>query len=266
MICTEINTEELYTGAGLFKDLRAFLESRGFECVSSVLTERNWGDALFVRRRKETPIVFICHDQKSVDLCLQKDSSAICMLVGPAEITVRDPARTIIVRHLPHNIECHRKLLTFTAWYAIIKNNLFPNDSHICILEWDTVIHNKLFNHPTTDIVAFLVDDGRCFQNDIRIPVLQYYLQQKGLDYTTLTRPWICTTNHCIKRSVLAEFVDWYYPSCVDILHVQDPEKVSWYHERLFWIFVLTKQYTIQRTDSVSHVQAGSHQHSFNKS
>lgn len=49
MICTEINMEELYKGAGLFTDFKNFLESHGFVCISQVVAENNWGDALFIR-------------------------------------------------------------------------------------------------------------------------------------------------------------------------------------------------------------------------
>ena len=262
MICTEVNNEELYKGAGLFKELHEFLTTHGFECVKAVFTDKNWGDAFYVRR--EAPIVFVCHDQMSVDVCLQKHPKAYIMLVGPAEITVRDPARTIIVRDLPHNIEQERKLLTFTAWYAIIKNNLFPHDSHLCILEWDVSLNNTSFGRSSADIVSFLVDNGLCFCNDINVNVLQSYLEHKGLTYSELQRPWVSTTNHCIRRSILAEFVDWYYPSCMEILAQQDRSKLSWYHERLFWIFIQSKQYSIHIANSITHIQAGSHQNSFN--
>jgi FkbM family methyltransferase len=50
MICTEVNAEEVYKGAGLFTDLTAFLEEHGFVCVSSVVNEQKWGDALYVKK------------------------------------------------------------------------------------------------------------------------------------------------------------------------------------------------------------------------
>lgn len=51
MICTEINAEELYHGAGLFKDLKDFLEIHDFKCVSYVINKEKWGDALFVKNK-----------------------------------------------------------------------------------------------------------------------------------------------------------------------------------------------------------------------
>jgi FkbM family methyltransferase len=51
MICTEINAEELYHGAGLFKDLKEFLELHDFTCVSHVINNQKWGDALFIKNK-----------------------------------------------------------------------------------------------------------------------------------------------------------------------------------------------------------------------
>jgi len=49
MICTEVNVEELYAGAGLFHDLTAFLKEHNFTCISSCLTGNGWGDALYIK-------------------------------------------------------------------------------------------------------------------------------------------------------------------------------------------------------------------------
>jgi FkbM family methyltransferase len=50
MLCTEILNDELYEGAGLFKDLNLFLEEHGFVCVKHVLNDKNYGDALYIRK------------------------------------------------------------------------------------------------------------------------------------------------------------------------------------------------------------------------
>jgi FkbM family methyltransferase len=53
IIVTEINTEEVYKGAGLWDDLTRFLKEHGFVCVRHVLYGRlNYGDALYVRDLK----------------------------------------------------------------------------------------------------------------------------------------------------------------------------------------------------------------------
>ena len=46
-------------------------------------------------------------------------------------ITKKYPFIIINVCELVRNIEIEAKLLTFTAWYAIIKNKLFTNDTWV---------------------------------------------------------------------------------------------------------------------------------------
>lgn len=48
-IYLEVNDEELYKGGGLFQEVRAFLEERGFELIEKVMTDWKWGDAYFRR-------------------------------------------------------------------------------------------------------------------------------------------------------------------------------------------------------------------------
>jgi FkbM family methyltransferase len=45
----EVNTEEVYKGCAILKDLDKFLEDIGFKRVETVMTGNGWGDALFLR-------------------------------------------------------------------------------------------------------------------------------------------------------------------------------------------------------------------------
>jgi FkbM family methyltransferase len=45
----EVNTEEVYKGCGVLSDLDAFLQEKGFHRVKINMTDRGWGDALYVR-------------------------------------------------------------------------------------------------------------------------------------------------------------------------------------------------------------------------
>jgi FkbM family methyltransferase len=49
-IYTEVNTQEVYKGCALLRDLDAFLAEKGFyrDCIS--MTPDGWGDALYIRR------------------------------------------------------------------------------------------------------------------------------------------------------------------------------------------------------------------------
>jgi len=70
-------------------------------------------------------IIFICHDEKLVKELYEKYDKPIVLFVGKNEIDATRFSNLTIVRNLPYNIEEEKSLLTFTAWYAIIKNDLF---------------------------------------------------------------------------------------------------------------------------------------------
>ena len=113
-------------------------------------------------------IIYVCHNEESVRICLEKTPDAYIMLVG-SEVLSFSSEKIIIVRDLLDNIEDEKKLLTFTAWYAIVKNNLFLDEKHICIVEWDTFLPNLKDIDFTEDIYSFFYDDGRNFRNDINL-------------------------------------------------------------------------------------------------
>ena len=77
------------------------------------------------------------------------------------------------------NIENEKALLTFTAWYAIIKNNLFSNYKYLCILEYDVVLDNNFKNNLTNicktqkyDVISFIpINYG--FVRDIKKNILK---------------------------------------------------------------------------------------------
>lgn len=205
-------------------------------------------------------IIYIAHDQNSVDSCIKSNPDATIMLVGfnelPDEIKYID---VITVRDLPNNIEHEKKLLTFTAWYAIIKNDLFLNDEHLCVLEWDCTIPKLDSFNPENDIGAFFYNDGQAFQTDINKDVFINFLKNKKLKYENFSMGWNLSTNYIIRRSVLADFVDFYYPSCIDDIQAYDRKKISWYHERIFWVYIYLYKLKIQTINGAIHIAAQSH-------
>jgi hypothetical protein len=160
----------------------------------------------------EITIAIVCHTEAIVNECLKKYPTAFIFLVGSTGY-IDDP-RVFIARDLPYNIENEPKLLTFTVWYAIVKNNLFIDSSYICILEYDVIINNELFNTLENtcaankhDVIAFL-GGSKCFFNDINKKVFENFLKYKRIMYDT-EKYWYWTTNHCIRRSILIDFCDW---------------------------------------------------------
>jgi len=51
-IYSEVNTQEVYKGGCLLRDLDIFLQSKGFIRVNISMTGAGWGDALYVRERE----------------------------------------------------------------------------------------------------------------------------------------------------------------------------------------------------------------------
>ena len=222
-------------------------------------------------------VVFVCHDKPTVFNVLQKVPDATVIFVGDQDIDdqTREVPNLIVARELPNNIESEKKLLTFTAWYAIIKNNLFTEYDYICILENDVLLSGTFMKDlqiATTasenDLITFCL--GRsCFYVDIKINILEDCLKIKGLDFETMKsnlvkKGWYPSTNQCIKRNVLNDFIDWYYPFCLYI-KTKHEEKFSWYHERLFSVYLDSNDAKVKLMHGLQHLSNKSHEKTFNK-
>jgi hypothetical protein len=203
-------------------------------------------------------VIYVCHDQQSVDHCNKRYPDSHIVLVGPKDAISKFPERLIIARNLKDNIEHERKLLTFTAWYAIVKNNLFPESDIMCILEWDAVLVNSI-PEIRQDIGILKTDPGYNFFTDIRPDVLVNYLMSKQLPVNRPGEEWACTTNFILRRHVIEKFVDLYYPSSILEIKQQDFRKLSWYHERVFSMFIRTRNFTTIKLPIITHYQSNSH-------
>jgi hypothetical protein len=113
-------------------------------------------------------IIFICHDNASIQSVVHYDHYII--VVGNNEIDEKylNVPKIIIARNLKNNIEYEPKLLTFTAWYAITKNNLFLDCKYLCIFEYDVVIkdnfYSKIAQHFDVDTISNLSFNKNNFQ------------------------------------------------------------------------------------------------------
>ena len=208
-------------------------------------------------------LVFICHDLNSI-LNIKKYliySNCYIIFVGNKEL-LYDNKKIIIARLYDDNIEHEQKLLTFTAWYLIIKNNLFKEYTHICLLEYDVIIKPSFFNelnkiYKKYDVIAF--NGGiNSFECDINLYIFNNFLKIKNIGYD-ISSIWYYSTNHCIKRELLAEFIYWYYPDCYYI-KLYDNQKFSYYHERLFSVFIKSTNRNIYLLENyLDHIQNYSH-------
>lgn len=213
-------------------------------------------------------IIYICHNEEIVNKILndpmKKKSSIIFVSNNELSINYKKNKRIIIAKDLLVNIENEKELLTFTAWYAIIKNNLFENYRYVCLLEYDVILEGNFEDillekckNEENDIISFIpIKYG--FNWDIKENIFKYYLHLKNVN-ELWPEKWYATTNQCMKRNVLASFVDWYYPSC-NIIQKLDPKKVSWYHERLFSVYAINYNLKIVEMSGLSHQFSDSHQ------
>ena len=212
-------------------------------------------------------VVFVCHTNEIAYEILNDPLKQDCVIffVGNKEVNnlLMHNKRIIIARNLLHNIEEHNNLLTFTAWYGIIKNELFSNYKYLCILEYDVSLDTNFFDSlmhkcikQKWDIISFLHFNWG-FNLDINEKILKYFLNKKHMNYKYMN-DWFPTTNHCFTYSVLKEFVDWYFPDCL-LIKKLDPVKISWYHERIFNYFIYIKNYNITKIDGLQHSFTNSH-------
>jgi len=185
------------------------------------------------------------------------------LLVGGREICEDYQSKVTMVRDLPEHIEYEPKLLSFTAWYAISKNKLYSEYEHVCILEWDVILDPDFLpqlqelSTPMVDAISFVEVDFS-FLMDISIHTAECYLKNKGIIYPFKNRIWGCSTNQCMRRTLLDEFVDWYYPSCLQIKEM-DFISFSWYHERMYMIFLDTRSIRYQVGKGLKHLFSDSH-------
>ena len=214
-------------------------------------------------------VVLVCHNTDIINSILsdEKKNNFHILFVGDKPISdeLSNHPRIIISRNLQNNIEKEKDLLTFTAWYAIVKNNLYMEYNYICILEYDVhlednfeseLIKNCKLN--TFDLISFIFVHYAFFV-DVKINIMDYFLNKQNLylkDYNSLG--WFATTNHCLRRDILIKFVDWYYPDCLHVKRL-DPNQISWYHERMFHCFIDGYSYKTYHLPLLSHTQSDSH-------
>ena len=218
-------------------------------------------------------IVFICHDNYSVSRVIDKNQ--YIMFVGDKEIDEKysSYSKLIIARNLENNIEYEKKLLTFTAWYAISKNNLFSEYEYICILEYDSTItddfENVLLNECKTNeynVYSFIDHYVDGIYTDIDCNVIRYYLTQQNITpkLEKYISYWGSSSNQCVRRNILCEFVDFYYNS-YSFIKNEHLSNLSWYHERVFMIYIISKNIGYKLIRNVlSHSQSNSHNWGYN--
>ena len=200
-------------------------------------------------------IVQVCYNLDIINSILNDNSKENFHIIYSGNNNISDDLylnkRITIARDLPNNIENENQLLTFTAWYLIVKNNLFSEFDYICLLEDDVEI-DKSFEKELVkkcesniyDIISFIYFSNY-FMLDINEAVIKNFLETNNIVFNKFNN-WAATTNHCLKRNKIKEFIDWYYPKCLTIEQL-DSNNFSSYHERILYSFIDYNKYKVEK-------------------
>ncbi len=209
----------------------------------------------------------VCHDPELISNHYQKQFTYL--FVGNKYIDkFKHRNKNIIVcRDLPNNLEQYPYLCSFTAWYAISRNNRHIL-SNYSFLEYDTqILSNNFFTNTITanqiicyDITLF---DHYVFSKStpwLEISLKKIYnIELKDLvaKYKNRYKYWPTSTNITLSQNTLDQFVDWFLPMTKLF---QNHKLGSYVHERAFFIFcILHNIEIIYQKNTLKHYQLESH-------
>lgn len=183
-------------------------------------------------------IVVTIHDQDLLQLYEAEgkfagfgvDVTYLFVGMGDAE-AVRDRDNVVIARDLADNIEDHKYLVDFTAWYACIRNAL-PLRRFVCLLQYDVILSDS-FARDTAGVFATrpeavigyspvrLKDRNFIRDNMGAKPLFDACRDVYGLDAKAILKAyiaaglddlWPATNNVAMSHEALSDFVRWFTP------------------------------------------------------
>ena len=142
------------------------------------------------------------------------------VFVGNKPISLKS-SNIIVCRDLPDNIEQYPKLVTYTGWYALVRNNYIQHDYNF-MLEYDTVFHPKFDEIVTKyvkqskmkEVYSFIsVPKDYFFYEYIPNELVNIdkikqqrdkFIEQKG------NEKWMGSSNSLWEKETLKRFVEWF--------------------------------------------------------
>lgn len=140
----------------------------------------------------------------------------------------------INVGKLPYNIEEKKSLLVYTAWYALVKNNIIAGDpEYLRLVEYDSLLDKNIENvslqyvnpHPNVDLwghQACAIWDPNFVKNPTWMGSVDIALKEiYNVDIVELVddlwakqtaKLWLPTSNILVKKTWLTDFVKWFEP------------------------------------------------------
>lgn len=207
----------------------------------------------------------VCHDLDSYEYFKRINPNIhhqfIVILVGEYYGLPKGfPSNTIVANTCKNNIEYRPTLLTFTAWYVLVFNDLIKTD-YVGIFEYDCRISEKVFtlNHKMT-INSIICFKRRELPDHLfldYIPEFTDLLNSNLIDIATKQEYWYPTSNCIMSRQFITGFVMWYKRFVSKIIDIPNHPHI---HERAISIYAYWKNYDIIYVpEHLRHYQKCSH-------
>lgn len=194
----------------------------------------------------DTSVYIFIHSQELLDK-LEKEQkfykyfdTFTYVFLGDKKVETTIP-NIIIVRDYEYNIEQYPKLVTFTGWYCLVKNNLIKTDK-VILLEYDIDLADNFFKKTIelldmNDIVSYLKmgTDDINFYNQINEVLIKHDYKIKDFFY------WMVTTNIGIKTNTLIEIVNLLHDK---LEFIKTNHRIGHIFERMvsYFAFILDKK------------------------
>lgn len=200
------------------------------------------------------------------------------VFVGNGDVSkLKDNRNVVVARTLGHNIEDHKYLVDFTAWYALVLNNI-PTTDYVSLIQYDVSISSNfsqlsgslLREHPAAVLGYVPLEmKNRNFirQNMGYAPLKKACREVYGIDIDPILKShvnwavdklWPTTNNVAMHYDTLKDFVRWFTPLA---LFMGNEKPVGHAFERAIKLFcILAGRRNIYAPSLLSHYQLNSHE------
>ena len=223
-------------------------------------------------------VFIVCHDQNiivknEVEKKFNNLKQYRYLFVGNGPIgLIENHPKVIICRNLPDNIEQYKYLVSFTAWYALAKNNLITT-KYVSVIEYDVDLTEDFYEknlgalNRTNGIIGYKIYTliSPIYFNAtpwLKSSLSQVYnidIEQFIMNFVMRTKKnsWSSSSNHTMPTEIFLKFVEWFIP----LTEIFKNEKLGAHvHERVIKVFAILNEIgTYYIPNVLNHWQDKSH-------